>query len=119
MDVGCLQSVAVHGGVVEGRDVMICKGVLGEHLPDCVQQGSVLGFQRVEVAQDAFECVFDVEHGFAVVAVAVTAGVSPFGMSRVDGFCVLSVGVFCVSVGVSGVCGHATSCWLFGVSVIR
>ena len=79
-----------------GRDVMICKGVLGEHLPDCVQQGGVLGFQRVEVAQDAFECVFDVEHGFAVVAVAVPACVSPFDMSRVDGFCVLSVGVFCV-----------------------
>ena len=111
MDVGCLQSVAVHGGVVEGRDVVVCEGVLGEHLPDCAQQGSVLGFQRVEVAQDAFECVFDVEHGFAVVAVAVTACVSPFGMIRVS--------VFCVSVGVLGVCGHATSCWLLGISVIR
>ena len=71
------------------------------------------------MAQDAFECVFDVEHCLAVVAVAVTACVSPFGMSRVDGFCVLSVGVFCVSVGVLGVCGHATSCWLFSISVIR
>ena len=32
--VGCLKSVAVHGGVVERRDVVICKGVQGEHLPD-------------------------------------------------------------------------------------
>ena len=36
MHVGCLQGVAVHGGVVEGRDVVIREGVLGEHLPDCV-----------------------------------------------------------------------------------
>ena len=81
VDVGCLKGVAVHGGVVEGRDVVICEGVLGEHLPDCAQQGSVLGFQRVEVAQDAFERVFDVEHGFAVVAVAVTACVSPLSQA--------------------------------------
>ena len=113
-DVGCLQSVAVHGGVVEGRDVVVCEGVLGEHLPDCAQQGSVLGFQRVEVAQDAFEGVFDVEHGFAVVAVAVPACVVP--LLLVVRFV---VSVFCVSVGVLGVCGHATSCWLCGISVIR
>ena len=71
------------------------------------------------MAQDAFERVFDVEHGFAVVAVAVTACVSPFDMLRASVGGALVVSVFCVSVGVSGVCGHATSCWLFGVSVIR
>ena len=75
----------------------------------------MLGFQRVEVAQDAFERVFDVEHGFAVVAVAVPAScVSPFDMLRAS--------VFCVSVGVLGVCGSCDFLLVmryFGYSVCK
>ena len=61
--------------------------------------------------QDAFEGVLNAQHGFAVVPMAVSAGVSSFGMSvgmsfgrvRTSG---MGVRVFCVSVGVAGVCGH-------------
>ena len=100
MDVGCLKGVAVHGGVVEGRDVVGCECVLGEDLSDGFEQGCAPGIQWVEVAQDAFEGVFDAEHCLAVVAMAVAAGVSSG---------VFSVIVFGVSVGVACVCGHSTS----------
>ena len=74
--VGCLKGVAVHGGIVEGRDVVGCERVFGENLPYGFEQWRPVDFQRVEVTQDALEGVFDAEHSFAIVAVAVAACVS-------------------------------------------
>ena len=93
---------------------MGCERVFGEDLAVGFQQGCLFCFERVEVAQDAFEGVFNAEHGFAVVPVAVAAGVRSVGMSfgrlrmalRTNGVFVV---VFGVSVGVSGVCGHWVS----------
>ena len=98
--VGCLKRVAVHGGVVEGWDVVGCERVFGEHLPYGFEQWCPVGFQRVEVAHDALEGVFDAEHSFAIVAVAMASCVSPV---------VLIVIVLGVSVCVARVCSHSTS----------
>ena len=109
VDIRCPKRVPVHGGVVERWDVVGRERVFREYLPDCVQQGRPRGFEPMEVVEDAFQGVFDAEHGFAVVSVAVAARVPSFDRFRVGGLGLFVMAVFGMFMGVAGVCGHSAS----------
>ena len=88
-----LEGVAVHGGVVEGRDGVGGYGVFRQDLAEGVEYGAAFGFEDMEAFEDAFEGVLDGEHGFVVVmsvaVVLVHRWASPLPLPMVS--CVVSV----------------------------
>ena len=69
-----LDGVAVHGGVVGGGNVNAGVGILGKHLAQGLQKGTLLGLQDAEVGQNAVARLLHAQHVGVVVAVGVPVG---------------------------------------------
>ena len=82
-DVGGSHRVAVHGGVVERRNVAERDGVFRQNLPQRLQQRAALRAQRREMGEDALQRFLHAQHRLIVMAPVSVLFVSVFSHGHV------------------------------------
>ena len=58
--------VAIHGGVIQGWNIVTREDVLGQHLSQCLQDRHPLRLQRLYQGQHTLLCLFNSEHGVGI-----------------------------------------------------